>query len=67
VTAQATQPPKRGRTRRRARLWLNASADEKKAVRKVTQAEGLAKGEALRRYSLNQIVEKARLLDGNQA
>lgn len=57
MPAPTAQAPKTTRSPRKAgRLWVRATAAEKRAAAWVIKQEGLARGEVLRRYSLNTIV-----------
>ena len=62
MPTQTAQGPKERRTRGAGRIWLRVTRFEQQAVRAVAKAEGLARGEILRRYSLNDVLAMYRQL-----
>lgn len=56
----------KGTRKPRPILWVRATSLERAAARRVAKAEGLARGELLRRYSLNEVVRRYRKIIGRR-
>lgn len=67
MSVATAQVPKKGPRKRGPRIWADCSRLEQKAVRVVAKHKGYARGQILRRHSLDEIMAMYRQLTDEAA